>query len=336
MSKKRVKLTDIARELNISVGTVSLVLSGKAKQNRIGDEMVKKVLVKVKEMGYQANIMARSLRTGKSGIIGLAVADIANPYFGRMARYIENEASKLGYQVMFGSSDEDSDKLLSIINIFSSRQVEGLIVVPVENCEIDTGISDNSNIPTVLVDRECDNLQTDLVCTDNFEGATQLNRLLVRKGYKKIAAFVYNLRLSNFTERINGYKEVLKNAGENLDPLVFHIDFKNVELELRKALEEALRSDCDALFFVNNSLGILSLKILREMDAKLLTKLGMVSFDNPEVFDFSTPRITCWEQPVEEMSKKAVGMLVAKINNKSEGKYQQLRLQGKLIRRDSQ
>ena len=332
----RIKLTDIARELNTSVGTVSLVLSGKAKQNRIGDEMAKKVIAKAKEMGYQVNIMARSLRTGRSGIIGLAVADIANPYFGRMARFIENEASKFGYQVMFGSSDEDSGKLSSILNTFHSRQVDGLIVVPVENFEPDPGIMSNSAIPTVFVDRGCGNLQTDQVCTNNFEGAVQLNTVLLNKGYKKIAAFVYNLQLSNFVERIEGYKDALKNAKKDISPRVFRIGFNNVEQELKKALQEALKEGCDGLYFVNNSLGILSLKILSKLDANLLSKLGMVSFDNPEVFDLSTPRVTCWEQPVEEMSKKAVEILLAKINNESSNEHQQLRLQGKLILRDSQ
>ncbi len=336
MTTKRIKLSDIARELNVSVGTVSLVLSGKAKQHRIGEEMAKKVIAKADELDYQANIMARSLRTGKSGIIGLAVADIANPYFGRMARYIENEASNMGYQVMFGSSDEDSNKLSSILNTFHSRQVDGIIVVPVENCELVGGMSNNDTIPTVLIDRECNNLQTDLVCTNNFDGAVQLNEVLLKKGYKKIAAFVYNLRLSNFEERLNGYKKAIKNVEGTFNPIVFSIDFNNVEENLVKALEEALKIRCDGLFFVNNSLGILSLKIMRKRYKKLLTKIGMVSFDNPEVFDLSTPRITCWEQPVEEMSKKAVELLVGKINNKNEDKCQQIKLKGKLILRDFQ
>lgn len=336
MIHKKIKLSDIAQELDVSVGTVSLVLSGKAKQSRIGKKMVERVIAKADEMGYQANIMARSLRTGKSGIIGLAVADIANPYFGRMARYIENEASKLDYQVMFSSSDENASKLASILNTFQSRQVDGQIVVPVENCHLVGGISNCNNIPTVFIDRDCNNLEADVVCTDNFVGAVQLNNILLNKGYKKIAAFVYSLQLSNFFERINGYEAALADIHSNAKTEIYYIDFNNVEIKLKQALQNALNSGCDAFFFANNSLGIKSLRILREMDPNLLTRIGIVSFDNPEIFELSTPRVTCWEQPIEEMSRKAIELLIDKINNHTEEKCEEIRLKGKLILRDSQ
>lgn len=335
MAKKRITLGDIAKELKVSVGLVSLVLSGKAKENRIGEEMTKKVIAKAAEMGYRANVMARGLRTGKSGIIGIAVADIANPYFGKMARYIENEASKLGYQVMFGSSDEDADKLNSILNVFQSRQVDAMIVVPVENSESCLK-NINEHVPTVFIDRECEGLGEDVVCTDNFSGAVQLNNVLLKEGYRKIAAFVYNLKLSNNNERIRGYVESLNAHDKNSSPIVFEIDFQNVQKELKKALDKAIDMGCDALFFANNSLGIQSLKILRSIDELLASELGMVSFDNPEAFQISNPTITCFEQPIEEMCKKAVSVVSAKINENEDLAPVRTLLPGKLIIRDSQ
>lgn len=333
MAKKRITLGDIAKELNVSVGLVSLVLSGKAKENRIGDEMAKKVIAKAAEMRYRANVMARGLRTGKSGIIGLALADIANPYFGKMARHIENEASKLGYQVMFGSSDEDADKLNSILNVFQSRQVDALIVVPVENSKSCLVAMGDHPIPTVLIDRECEDLEEDVVCTDNYEGGVQLNKVLLNEGYKKIAAFVYTLNLSNNKERIRGYVESLK-AG--MEPIIYEIDYEDMQVSLDKAINDAIEKGCDALFFANNSLGIHSLKILRAIDELLPSELGIVSFDNPEAFQISNPRITCYEQPIEEMCKKAVSVVAAKIDGKEVRKPEMTLLAGKLIIRDSQ
>lgn len=335
MAKKRITLSDIARELNVSVGLVSLVLSGKGKENRIGEDITKKVIAKASEMGYQVNVMARGLRTGKSGIIGLVVADIANPYFGRMARSVENEAAKLGYQVMFASSDEDPEKLSSILNVFRSRQVDGLLVVPVENSsECIKGI--NSLVPTVFVDRLCDGLDEDVVCTNNSDGAIQLTNVLINKGYKKIAAFVYNLQLSNNKERIEGYKEALL-CSDNItqEPMVFEIDFENVKENLRQALNSALEQGCDALFFANNNLGIESLKILREKDDKLPFDLGIVSFDNPEAFQVSNPTVTCFEQSVEQICTQAISILTQKIEKEFVADSASYYVSGRLIMRES-
>ncbi len=335
MVKKRITLADIAKELNVSIGLVSMVLSGKSKENRISEDIAKKVNVKAIELGYQANIMARGLRTGKSGIIGLAVADIANPYFGKLARHIENEASKLGYQLMFGSSDEDAEKLSSILNVFRSRQVDGVIVVPVENTSACIK-SITDSMPMVFVDRLCNDVTEDAIYTDNKAGAIQLNNLLIEKGYKNIAAFVYSLELSNNHDRIEGYIESIQNSKlTSQSPLVFKIDFDNVKESLEDALENALRKGCDALFFANNNLGIESLKILHSINEDLPMQLGIVSFDNPEAFHVSRPGITCYEQPIEEMSEKATKLLIKKIEKNRKKKPHVTLLQGELILRDS-
>ncbi len=336
MAKKRITLSDIAKEMNVSVGLVSLVLSGKAKENRIRDDVAEKVLEKARELGYQANIMARGLRTGKSGIIGLVVADIANPFFGTLARYIENEAAKQGYQVMFGSSDEDPDKLNSIISTFHSRQVDGLIIVPVEKSKKSLEIIQNQNVSTVLIDRECEGIKEDLICTDNYLGGFELTNVLIKEKYKKIGAFVYNLNLSNNMERIRGYKDAIQQADYEIEPWIYKIDFNNIEKELEKGLQKAIDNCCDALFFANNNLGILSLKILWNIDKKLPKELGMVSFDNPEAFEISRPRMTSYAQPIEEISKQAIAMLISKMKGVQAPKNQRILLPGKLILRDSQ
>ena len=91
---------------------------------------------------------------------------------------------------------------------------------------------------------------------------------------------------------------------------------KNVQSTLEKALNQALDEGCDALFFAKNSLGIQSLKILRSIDKRLPSELGIVSFDNPEVFQISDPAITCYEQPMEQMCEVVISLLAARIKGK--------------------
>ncbi len=337
MPSNQVKLIDIARKLDVSVGLVSIVLSGKSKERRISNELTKKVIETAKELGYMPNQLARGLRTGKSGILGLLVADIANPFFGTMARYIENEAAKLGYQVLFGSSDENPEKLEDLINVFISRQVDGMIIVPVNKSENYLSSLQKQSIPFVFIDRYCSGFDAHAVVSDNYDGAYQLTSLLIDKGYKKIANLVYNIQLSNIIDRINGYTSALENAGLN-DPdedLVFKVGFDQLDARLDTVLKQITEKGCDSIFFANNNLGIQSLKFIDTYGLSIPKDIGIVSFDNPEAFHVVKPGITCFEQPIELMCKQAITVLQEKILGKKEIEPALISLPGKLIMRES-
>ena len=105
-------------------------MNGKAEEMRISKEMTERVLEKAKEMGYKANYLAKALRTGKSGVIGLIVTDISNAFFAKLARSIEDKALKHGCNAIFGSSDEESHKSIELIGSFLDKKVDGLIICP--------------------------------------------------------------------------------------------------------------------------------------------------------------------------------------------------------------
>lgn len=335
MAKKLVKLVDIAKELNVSVGLVSLVLSGKAKEQRISDAIANKVLKKSNEMGYKANQLARGLRTGRSGIIGLIVADIANPYFGKMARNIENEAARLNYQIMIGSSDENVEKLEQLIDLFQSRQVDGVIIVPVAGCDKIIKSCQQRKYPVVLIDRYCKNIEEDFVCTDNYNGALALTQVLLNNGYKKIASFVYNLEVSNNLDRVKGYQKAIDKNGSQNKESIYEVNYTEVENKLEPVLMHALEIGCDGFFFANNNLGIESLKILDKLDLKVGKDIGFVSFDNPETYHMVKPSITCYQQPIKEMSLFAVQHLVKKLKEPIDRPIIRQFIEGDLIVRDS-
>src|SRR5690606_12203975 len=95
---------------------------------RVSEEMIQKIKQTAEEMNYLPNMAARSLRTGRSKTIGLIVADISNPFFAKLARYVENAAEAMNYQVMFGSSDESVEKFEKLLNVFIEKSVDGIIV----------------------------------------------------------------------------------------------------------------------------------------------------------------------------------------------------------------
>ena len=132
---KKVSLKDIAEAAGVSTALVSFVLNGKKKEYRVGEETAKRILKIAQEMNYQPNIAAKSLRSGRTKTIGVVVSDISNPFFSQLARILEDEATKRGYTVLFGSSDEDTEKMDRVVSNLIIKGVDGLIIVPCENSE---------------------------------------------------------------------------------------------------------------------------------------------------------------------------------------------------------
>ena len=114
---KKLSIVDIANELKVSKTTVSFILNGRAKEKRIGEDLVERVTKYVEEVGYKPNSLAKSLRTGKSNTIGLMVEDISNPFFASIARLIEDRAYKNGYKIIYCSTDNDTQKTRELISM---------------------------------------------------------------------------------------------------------------------------------------------------------------------------------------------------------------------------
>src|SRR5215216_4122574 len=133
--RKQSSLTDIAKKLNISVTTVSFVLNGKAEEKRISKQLTKRVLKHAKEVRYVANHLAKSLRVGKTHILGLLVEDISNPFFARVAAQIEDIANERGYRIFYCSSKNETAKNKELIKAFEERQVDGYIITTAEDTQ---------------------------------------------------------------------------------------------------------------------------------------------------------------------------------------------------------
>ena len=152
-----------------STALVSYVLNGLEKEKRVGRDLAEKIREVARELNYQPNQIARSLRKGSTNTIGLIVADISNPFFSHLARVIEDEAARYGYTVVFGSSDESCHKSAQLVDTLHSRQVDGFIMSPSEGCEEQVKTILGMNIPLVLLDRYFPELSTNYVILNNYE-----------------------------------------------------------------------------------------------------------------------------------------------------------------------
>jgi LacI family transcriptional regulator len=337
MQKKKITLKDIAKRAGVSTALVSYVMNGKDKQGKVGKEMATKILAISKELNFKPHYLARSLRSGKSFTLGLVIADISNPFFANIARVVENEAKRFGYTVFYGSSDEDAEKSFDLIDMLHNKSVDGFIIVPTENSQSKIRSLVEENIPFVLLDRFFPEIQTNYVSTNNYQSSFDACTHLLEMGYKNIGLLGMDSALHHMKERIRGYEDALEIHGIKRNPdWLRKIRQNEVSVKTRCAIDEMLSNDqpVDAIIFCTYSLAVSALKYINELKLKVPEQLGIVSFGQAELFDLYHCPITYIMQQMNELGKKAVEILIKKIEN-PETPTQQVLMQASIIKRES-
>jgi LacI family transcriptional regulator len=315
MKKKSVVIGDIAKQLNVSKTTISFIINGKAKEKRISDELEAKVMKVVAELGYVPNPLAQSLRTGKTNIIGLIVEDISNPFFANIARKIEIEANDKGYKLFYCSSENDSKKTSELIKLFRQRQLDGYIITPAEGSEKDIDILLNENLPIVLFDRYIPDIETNYVIVDNFGSTYNAINHFVEQGCKSIAFISLDSEQTQMKERLIGYKKAI--SDNNLKHIIKKICFRgnttNYTEEIRSLLKT--ESHIDAVFFATNYLAISGLEAIVSLHKKIPDDIGVIAFDDHDLFRLFAPSITAIAQPIEQISANLLDIILNSIND---------------------
>lgn len=337
MKRKAVSIKNIANELNISATTVSFVLNGKAKEMHISDTLEKKILEYVKWINYKPNQTAQSLRTGKSKILVFMVEDISNSFFSKLARILEDIAYQNGYRLIFCSNENDDDKSKELIELFNFRQVDGFIIVPSPGIrDIITNLIDE-NIPVVLLDRYFDGLDCDSVVIDNEEASFDASTELINNGFKNIAFITMASSQTQMKDRLSGYKRAI--ANHNLNPMVLEISYNDITNERGyKYIKDFINnySDLDAVFFATNYLAQNGLQVFKNLNSNLLTELGIMVFDDNDMFKIYPTSISCVAQPVKEISFKVMELMLPLLNGKDiKIMPQRIVLKSKIILRES-
>jgi LacI family transcriptional regulator len=314
---KKVSLKDIAEKVGVSSATVSLVLSGKGKQGRVSKEMSDIIHAVAKEMNYQPNSIARGLRIGRTNTIGLIVADITNVFFSNIAFHIQEYAEKLNYTVIIANTNESVDKMAKLIELFKSHQVDGFIIVPTESSEnlIQSLLDDK--IPLVLIDRYFLAIETNYISINNYLASYKITKYLISKSCKKIAFVTYNSNLAHFEDRNTGYSDALKHSGLSGSGIIKKIDFYNIKSEMKEIIDDLFseNNNVDAIFFATNTLSITGMQELKSKFDKIPDCLKLACFDKSDIFDFLDYPISYVVQPISEMAKKSVDILVDQIKN---------------------
>jgi LacI family transcriptional regulator len=337
---KGISIKDIAKQAGVSPTTVSFVLNGKAKEKRISEQVSKRIIKIAERLKYKPNQLARGLRTGKTKTIGLIVEDIANNFFATLAKVVEDEADKHHYKVLYGSTEDNTEKAKGLLEVLKYRQVDGYIITPTKNLDKEIELLREAGKPIVLMDRYFPHINSHYVVLDNFKGAYDATAHLVNQGYKKIAIVTIASDQTQMKDRMNGFMAALKDHKIPFNKslvkrLPFDLDRAHFIQEIKSFLLSV--KDLDAVFFATNYLGISGIESIRSLQWEIGKEIGVVGFDDHDLFRLHSPSITCVSQPLQAIGQNIVEILMKELNRSgtTEAPLTQIVLAPELIVRDS-
>ncbi|WEA00611.1 LacI family DNA-binding transcriptional regulator [Mucilaginibacter sp. SJ] len=315
---KKISIGDIAKALGVSTTSVSFVISGRAKEKGVSAKMIALVENYIKEIGYKPNLLAQSLRTGKTMTIGLMVEMISDYFFSKIAYHIEGLAYANGYKILYCSTDNDAEKTAALINLFMERKVDGFIITPPAGIENEVKNLMEAGVPVVLFDRYFPEIDTNYVILDNFNGTYKAIKELIRDGFRKIAYIGIDSPQTQMNDREGGY---LKGLEENsLPALIKRIPFGQDSKQTVKDIVKFMKANkqLEAVVFATNYLALSGIQAFDEAGLKIPDDVAVVAFDDHMMFDLYRPTITAIAQPIEQLAKQAFDVLLSQLNDESQ------------------
>ena len=310
----KITIRDVAREAGVSISLVSLVMNAKrdAEGNldcNVNKDTARRIAEVAKRLGYRPNKAAASLRSGRFYTIGMVTSDIANQFFADIARYIENIAHNYNYTVLFGSSDENAEKLDNIVDTFIGNGVEGLIVAPCSGSEEVLRKALDAGIPTVLLDRDIAGLDVGRVMLDNERAGRMGVEHLYENGYRRIEMISYTLGISSLSERERGYCEAMRRYGLEGYSQIHYTVYGHAQEDTVRIFEDAVRRGVEAFLLPTNTLALLGLQALNALNLSAPEDLALVGFDESEIFSLYKPSVTYITQSTRRLGEQSFEML---------------------------
>lgn len=328
-----VTISDIAKEANVSLATVSRVLNN---SGYVKDDTRKKILKIIKKLNYTPSAIAQSLSKNETSTIGVIVPDITNPFFGEIIKGISQIADENDLNIILCNSNENLDKELKSIQTLRAQRIRGLIISPTsaDNNENSESLKtlDKLGIPVVLVDGHLKSPNFSGVFVDSVQGAFDGVNALIKEGHEKIGIITGRMNSKPAKDRLLGYKKalLLNNIPFNSD-YVFYGDYSQESgYHLTKKL--FLQKDKPtALFVCNNMMTLGCLKALLEEGYKVPDDISLLSFDRIDILNILGIPISHINGPSTKLGKIGMQLLIDSLKNKKTLEFKNITLTPQLV-----
>ena len=333
MSNKRVSLKDLAKELNVSISTVSRALRD---HPDISSEMRKKVKQLAKARNYTPNPLAMGLLKQETRMIGVIVPDLVTHFYASVISGIESFANEKGFFTVIASSEESYKKEVEALKNLLNARVDGIIVCLSKETKRFTHFKKllDDEIPLVFLDRICLEGQAPCVTVDNKYASLNVIKHLKSQGYKRIAFIAGPPHLNISKERLAGYLDGLKECRytESQELIeMCNLSYISASNAMKRLLD--LPHPPDAVFCVNDTVAFAAMKVIKSNGLNIPNDVGLVGFTDDFHATVVEPTLTSITHPTNKIGRKAASLFFERLNNNQTTKLAVLKT--KLIVRES-
>lgn len=302
-------LKDVAKLTGLSVGTVSRVLNNRG---YISDKTRKKVKEAINELNYVPNELAKSIFRQYTKTIGVIIPFISHPYFGKIVESLEYFASVEGYKILLCNSYFQKEKELEYFRMLESNKVDGIILAS-RSLDISKAISDR--LPIITIDRILGK-SIPCVSADNYQGGTLVAQHLLSRHCKKVA-YIGGAPSLHLMANLRGdaFADVCHNNG--VEPIIATTDEKQFStMTYYKDIEQLfnLHPDLDGIFASSDIIAAQVIQVAKKIGRRIPEDLKLVGYDDTPIASLTVPTVTTIQQPIQQMSKYALKLLISEIH----------------------
>ncbi|MCK7589053.1 LacI family transcriptional regulator [Subsaxibacter sp. CAU 1640] len=343
--RKKITLKQIAKELDVSISTVSKALRNSIE---ISEDTREKVQAFAKLYNYRPNNIALSLKNRKTKTIGVIIPEIVHHFFAKVIRGIELVANRRGYNVIVGLSNESFDKEVINMQMLANGSIDGFILsISKETLQQQDYHHFNETIsqgmPIVMFDRVVNDIICDKVIIDDMKGSKNAVNKLLNNGCKHVAIITTKDYVSVGRLRTQGYLEALED--HKMIPnsnLILKVDDELLSEDHLDSLEDEIEGlfkrnkNIDGIFAVNELYAIIAMKVARKLNMKIPDDIQVIGFTDGVLSKHATPSLTTVSQHGQEMGEKAADLLIDKLEHEEdEERFQTVVIETNLIERES-
>ncbi|MBM3708262.1 MAG: LacI family transcriptional regulator [Actinobacteria bacterium] len=290
----------------------------------------------IEEMDYQPNLLASSLKTKKTGTIGLIISDSSNLFFTFMQSYIEDIFSSFGYSIIVANSHYDLQKEIEILKMLRSKRVDGILIVP-ENTDFKYMENINrSGIPVVIIERVINDMNLDCVLIDNKKGSFNATEYLIKLGHKNIGYIDRKTPKSHSIERKKGYIEALKQYKiEPKEEFIIKSGFSCFDGYNAAKYFLQCKEKITAILTFSDFAALGAIRYIFDNGLEVPDDISIIGFTDMPICEYTRPSLTTIQYPVAEIAKASCDILISRIKNQTTDEIKKVLLEPKLIIRES-
>jgi len=334
--KEKATLKQIAKELNVSVSTVSKALND-------SPEISEPTKIKIQEFAklknYKPNIIGLNLKNRKTKTIGVIIPNILNSFFAKVFSGIEKVAEEKGYNVLTCISNESLEKEIHTLDMLSNGTIDGFILSVSEEAQKQNEFQHfidiiNDGTPIVMFDRIAEEVDCDKVIVDDFDSAVNATQHLIALGCKKIAMLSAIGNLSVIKLRAKGYYKALENNDFAIDPDLVILTDSEEDFDQRVQLLFE-NNTLDGVFALDEHASMMAMKVAIKKGIKIPEQLSVIGFADGVWSRRMTPSLSTISQHGPEIGEAAAILLIQNLESKEEYKYKTTIIKTELRQRDS-